>query len=98
MMEQLTDTVRTTQAADLVSFAGYGLALVDAVESARGYAADAKAPNTRRAYRADWQTFAGWCVALYLAERADAGLKPATLGRSLTGLRAEIPGLQARDG
>ena len=99
-MEQLTDTVRTTQAADLVSFAGYGLALVDAVESARGYAADAKAPNTRRAYRADWQTFAGWCearslvalpaaadtVALYLAERADAGLKPATLGRSLTAI------------
>ena len=63
-----------------------------AVEFIRG----SKAPNTRRAYRADWADFAAWCgryrrsplpaepetVAGYLADRSRE-LKPSTLGRRL---------------
>jgi integrase len=69
------------------------LALASTIESAKGYAAASKATNTRRAYRGAWQAFAAWCeahgltslpaapetVALYLAERADQGAKPASL-------------------
>lgn len=36
-------------------------ALVKAAEQARDYAESAKAPNTRRAYQADWRTFTSWC-------------------------------------
>jgi hypothetical protein len=49
----------------------HAIALVDQVgrlahlagvaEQARDYVAAAKAPNTLRAYRADWRDFAGWC-------------------------------------
>jgi site-specific recombinase XerD len=60
----------------------------------------AKAPNTLRAYRADWQHFSGWCaartlpalpaapetIAFYLADLAGQGRKPATLRRKLTAL------------
>ncbi|HMM61247.1 MAG TPA: integrase, partial [Candidatus Rifleibacterium sp.] len=31
------------------------------VEKAREYINDAKADNTKRAYRADWQDFVQWC-------------------------------------
>ena len=75
-------------------------ALVSVLETARGYAEDSKAANTRRAYRADWRTFEAWCsarglaalpasgdtVALYLADRAAAGLKASSIGRSLTSI------------
>lgn len=64
-----------------------------AVESAKGYAAAAKSDSTRKAYRSAWAAFVGWCssrgldalpaapeaVAVYLAERADQGSKPASL-------------------
>ena len=33
------------------------------VERARGYAADSRAPATRRAYLHDWDSFAAWCAA-----------------------------------
>ncbi len=60
----------------------------------------AKAPNTLRAYRADWQHFSAWCgarelpalpaapetIAFYLADLAGQGRKPATLRRKLTAL------------
>jgi hypothetical protein len=60
----------------------------------------AKAPNTLRAYRADWQHFSTWCgarevpalpaapetIAFYLADLAGQGRKPATLRRKLTAL------------
>src|SRR5690349_2491633 len=76
------------------------LALRDAVAKARAYAEDAKADNTRLAYRSDWRSFATWCdaqglaplpaaadtVALYLAARADAGLKASSLSRALTAI------------
>jgi integrase len=60
----------------------------------REYIAAAKAPNTSRAYRADWEDFESWCaaaarsslpaspdtVALYITDRASS-LRPSTLER-----------------
>ena len=71
--------------------------LVSLHEKAREFAAAAKAGNTLRAYRSDWQDFCAWCeahripslpatpqtVALYLADRAPA-LKTSSLARRLT--------------
>ncbi len=41
--------------------------LAPTVERARAYADLAKAPNTLRAYNADWRDFAAWCGAAHLA-------------------------------
>ncbi|NTU85099.1 MAG: site-specific integrase [Chloroflexales bacterium] len=38
-------------------------ALAQAAQQARDYAEAAKAPNTRRAYQADWRAFTAWCEA-----------------------------------
>ncbi len=71
------------------------------VEKARAYGEAAKAPNTRRAYAADWHHFASWCdghglsslpaspgtIAAYLTAHAEA-LKVSTLGRRLAAIRA----------
>jgi len=71
--------------------------LVSLGQQAREFAAAAKAGNTLRAYRADWQDFCAWCgahraspipatpetVALYLTERAST-LKVSSLARRLT--------------
>ncbi len=79
--------------------AAVGVALAVATAQARDYAREAKAPNTRRAYRADWADFTAWCathalaalpaapetVALYLAARA-ADRKTSTLARRLTAI------------
>ena len=68
-------------------------ALAAAIETAKIYAAASKAKNTRRAYSGAWKAFVAWCqsrgldalpaaaesVAVYLAERADQGAKPASL-------------------
>src|SRR5690349_13372814 len=76
------------------------LAQLSAVaDQARDYVAAAKAPNTLRAYRADWADFAGWCaqhrlealpavpetVALYLTALAGQK-KAATLQRRLSAI------------
>ena len=72
------------------------------LEAARNYVEAAKAPNTRRAYRTQWKTFATWCarygreplpavpatLALFLADRAQAGLKVASLALGLSAIRA----------
>jgi site-specific recombinase XerC len=72
------------------------------LEAARGYVEAAKAPNTRRAYRTQWQTFAAWCarhgreplpaapatLALFLVARAQDGLKVASLGLALSAIRS----------
>src|ERR1051326_1925699 len=69
------------------------------VDQARDYATEAKAPNTRRAYAADWRAFTDWCsstsldslpasgdtVALYLTSFAGT-LKTATLQRRLSAI------------
>ncbi len=76
------------------------LALSELVEQANGFAASARADNTRRAYRSDWLTFEAWCrgnglaplpaapetVALYLTHLADQGRKAATIARALAAL------------
>lgn len=68
-------------------------------ELARAYVREAKAPATRRAYRADWEDFTAWCagrgvaalpatpetVGLYLAARA-ATHRPSTLTRRLAAI------------
>ena len=68
-------------------------------ERARDYLADSHAPNTRRAYAADWRHFAAWCadnglpslpaspatLALYLTAAADE-LSTSTLGRRLVSI------------
>jgi integrase len=72
------------------------------LEAARNYVEAAKAPNTRRAYRTQWKTFAAWCalygreslpaapatLALFLADRAQHGLKVASLALGLSAIRA----------
>jgi integrase len=72
------------------------LRLEDVGEKASEYIRQAKAPNTRKAYRADWADFVAWCkkyrraplparpdtVAYYLADRS-ARLKVSTLQRRL---------------
>src|SRR5215210_3929652 len=74
--------------------------LSDTLERAAGYARAARADNTRRAYRAAWTDFAGWCrergpadlpaapetVGAFLAERA-ATHKPASLQLRLVAIR-----------
>ena len=66
----------------------------------RQYADHAKAANTRRAYRIDWDDFVGWCelhrcgplpaapetVAEYLVSLTDTGAKVATIQRRLSSL------------
>lgn len=73
--------------------------LAGIVEQAKEYVAQAKASNTLRAYRSDWQDFCAWCaghglpalpapeetVALYLTDLAGRA-KAATLQRRLSSI------------
>lgn len=73
--------------------------LPDLIETAKSYVANAKANNTRLAYRRDWNDFEAWCaarqmsalpalpetIALYLTDRA-ATHKVSTLERRLTSI------------
>jgi integrase len=77
------------------------LAPLDLLEKARGYAADAKAPRTRAAYKRAWDTFVAWSeqqgraplpalpdtVALYLTARAE-GHTVATIEQDLSAISA----------
>jgi site-specific recombinase XerD len=70
------------------------------LELARDYARQAKAPNTRRAYRSDWADFSAWCrehgleplpaqpstIAAYLAFMAEAGAKVSTIQRRVSSI------------
>lgn len=70
------------------------------VRSAKGYATEARARGTRTVYAKHWAAFTAWCaeqgvcelpaapqtVALYLAARADAGRKVATLALALAAI------------
>jgi len=76
------------------------LLLDEEIEAARTYAAASRAGSTRRVYASDWRIFIAWCaarqieplpadprvVAVFLAAEADAGLKPATIGRRLAAI------------
>src|SRR5690348_17180138 len=86
---------RTAEHADLPAVRG-SLDLRTLGDRARDYAADARASNTRRAYRSDWRDFASWCLShgqeplpataetlsAYLAARA-ATLRTSSLARRL---------------
>lgn len=68
--------------------------------AARVFAAEARSPRTRSAYRAAWSGFAAWCaehelaalpaapetLALYLSARAEAGAKVASLAQALAAI------------
>lgn len=72
------------------------------LEAARNYVEAARAPNTRRAYRTQWKSFFAWCdrhgrdslpaapatLALFLVDRAQEGLKVASLALALSAIRA----------
>jgi site-specific recombinase XerD len=72
------------------------------VEAAQGYASQAKAENTLRAYKNDWADFTAYCaerslsslpaepetVAVYLSALAKQGKKAATLARRLSAISA----------
>lgn len=74
--------------------------VAEMAEKAAGYAEAAKASNTRRAYRSDWQSFEAWCagkgvvampaspdtVLAFLIDHASQ-LKVATLSRRLSAIR-----------
>jgi len=75
---------------------------IDALQrSAERYAKKSRADGTLARYREHWAAFTAWChahgelcplpaapktVALYLAARADAGIRPSTLGVSLSAI------------
>src|SRR5215510_958338 len=75
--------------------------LAPTIDRARAYAANAKAPATRRGYRSDWRSFELWCasnglsnlpaepetIALYIADLAESH-KPATIGRHMAAIAA----------
>lgn len=74
--------------------------LASLTESARGYADEARAPATRRAYRGGWRAWVVWCgdhnivpmpaspesIAVYLAALADRGCAVATIERALVAI------------
>jgi len=80
---------------------GPALALLDELEAAASYAERSHAPATRTAYGSAWRGFAAWCnardidalpaapqtLAAWLAARADAGIKPASISLGLTAIR-----------
>ncbi len=84
-----------------VSAAQLPAEMADMVERAAGYADQARAPNSLRAYAADWRDFSGWCadrqlealpaspstVGVYLADLAQRA-RVSTLGRRLVAIAA----------
>ena len=96
----LIEGAQDTVSGELVTSDVLALAhLATLTERARGYADEARATNTTRAYRADWRSFSRWCtdrcivalpaapatLALYLTDQADR-LRVSTLQRHLSGI------------
>jgi len=75
--------------------------LRDALKVAADFAANDKAPATRKAYESDFRIFEKWCVgqglcalpaspaavAAFIADQAAAGKKPSTLGRRIAAIK-----------
>lgn len=95
------DVVMTPPARDLAPAAA-GPEAARLAAAAAAYADAQMASSTRRAYQSDWADFTAWCVdhppatplpapgrtvALYLADRAQAGLAVSTLSRRLAAIR-----------
>jgi len=67
------------------------------IDAAKGFATQAKAPSTRRAYQSDWRAFTSWCrlsgfselptrsevVVMYITHLASSGRRVATISRVL---------------
>jgi site-specific recombinase XerD len=80
-----------------------GLVLAQLGEQAQSYARMARAPRTVAAYASDWRLFSAWCaerdlqclpatvttIALYVADQASRGLKPASIDRRLVAINRE---------
>ncbi len=96
----MTNRVKSATAVDVIAIEEpHAPTLYKAEESARHYARESRAPNTRRAYRSDWADFTAWCqehgrtalpaspetIMLYLSDRAET-LKTLTLQRRLTAI------------
>jgi hypothetical protein len=74
---------------------------VEDIDRAANFARQDKAPSTRAAYRAAFAAFRAWCalrnvaslpatpetVAGFLASKAEAGLKPSTIGRRCSAIK-----------
>jgi integrase len=74
-----------------------------AADKARAFAQAARADRTRSAYEGQWRTFVAWCderalqpfpaepatLALYLTDRASAGIKPASLDVAVAAITAK---------
>lgn len=91
----------TTTAVVVANVGSSALASIGAeLETARAFAGESKARRTREAYRYQARTFAAWCearqlealpaepatLAAYLASRAEAGWKAASIGLALTAI------------
>lgn len=85
-----------------VGAAGVTFDLQALVEAATGYADDARSLRTRSAYAWQWTRFSRWCeqhglvslpaaaetVALYVADCAESGLRPASIALALSAISA----------
>ena len=74
--------------------------LNEKIERAAEYARAARSAATRRAYASDWAIFTAWCdahglqwlpatpeiVAVFVADQADAGFNPSTIGRRVAAI------------
>lgn len=98
------DTTTTTTGSAMVTLGAATLTSYgQALESARAFAAAARAPRTREAYGWQWSTFSAWCeaqgvvalpatpetVAGYLADRAEQrAWKPSSISLARAAIRA----------
>jgi len=74
--------------------------LNEKIERAAEYARSARSASTRRAYASDWTIFTAWCeahglqwlpatpeiVAVFVADQADGGFNPSTIGRRVAAI------------
>src|SRR5436190_12431890 len=79
------------------------LPLAQLGEQAQSYARMARAPRTVASSASDWRLFSAWCaerdlerlpatvstIALYVADQANRGLKPASIDRRLVAINRE---------
>jgi integrase len=74
--------------------------LADLVETAQAYARAGRAPNTQRAYAADWRHFTGWCrrqgVSSHPADPRVVGLYLTACVSPAAGDRASVATLERR--
>ena len=101
----IIDSQMTTNSTELARTTRTQTALTTLTDRAQQYAANSKAPNTVRAYEADWRHFTAWCsvhnlpampaspvtIALYVTDLADNGVKISTITRRLAAISKAHP-------